>query len=66
MNKFYSEKNIRMPRVKHLYRYVKKMSRFGAYMEVEEIEHDFYNVELFCEIVHTDRFGNTAILRKMK
>lgn len=62
MNKFHHEDNINLLRVKQLFTVVKKLKKFGAYIEVNEVSRDRYFVELFCPKIHTDILGNSAII----
>jgi hypothetical protein len=53
-------------------KFAKKMRKFGAYIEAEEIVQvirtelngELWNVKLFCPKLHTDILGNTAIKSK--
>ena len=61
MKRFYFQEKVSLVRVKALSRYIKKYKNFGAYLEVEEVSKDKYNIELFCPRTHIDIFGNRAI-----
>ena len=61
MKRFYYEQTATLARVRQLARFIKKYSKFGAYMEVTETTKAGYEVELFCPKTHIDIFGNRAI-----
>ena len=61
MKRFYFQEKVSFARVKELSRFIKKYKNVGAYIEVEEVSKDKYNVELFCPQTHIDIFGNRAI-----
>lgn len=60
MNPFYTDTNCTASRMKRYARFVRKMRKFGAYMEATEYEKSWI-VTIHCPKVHTDRLGNMAI-----
>lgn len=60
---FYYQLGITMTRLKQLQRYIKKYSKFGAYIVAIEHDKNLFDVELFCPVIHTDILGNRAIAR---
>lgn len=61
MKRFYYQEKVTLTRVKQLTVFIKKYKNFGAYIVVDEVSKDKYNVELFCPQTHIDIFGNRAI-----
>lgn len=59
--RFYRETNAKRGRFIQLRQYIKKMRKYGFYMEVEENVDGTFVVELFGSKLHTDLLGNTAI-----
>ena len=61
ITRFYYEPNADDKRMLKIIRYVKKMSRYGVFMEVEENFDRTNVVKLYAPKLHTDMLGNTAI-----
>lgn len=59
--RFYRETDANNSRMLKLSRWVKKMSKYGVYMEVTENFDRTNLVELFSHKLYTDYLGNTAI-----
>ena len=63
--KFFEAEKCTDAQLKRILRYVKKMKRFDAYVELEQKD-NYWHVKLFCERVHTDRMGNSAIVKSFR
>ena len=69
MKPFLKDEHCSDRQLKRYVRWVKKMEKFEAFLEVVEIKpsklypSQAWSVELFCPKIHIDRLGNMAIMK---